>query len=153
CPQGDDWRRSGPAVLLVTEDDMSPEFLLDQGLRPLDIALVTTATDRSPLLIAPQISAFVSAGLRDAATRLGHPDAPVVENDPIAVLKWAKDSGATQIVTPYAPTGPVQRRLAQISDLLATEGITLNCVMRAHDRTSWPHATQGFFRFRAEVMG
>ena len=60
--------------------------------------------------------------------------------------------GAAQIVTPYAPVGPVATRLGTLSRLSVAHDINLVRVLRDHDRQAWPHATHGFFRFREAVM-
>ncbi len=151
-PDGDDWRRHGPGVLLVTEDDMTPEFLTDQGFLPRAVALLQTTAGRSSLRVAPAVTAFATAGLRDAAARLGRPDAPLFDTDLAALADWAADQGASQIVTPHAPTGPAQSALNRLAPLLAARGITLTRSLRDHDRLAWPHATHGFFRFREAVM-
>jgi len=151
-PEGQDWRGRGRAALLVTDDDMTPEFLLNLGLFAPDVALLSCAPGRSTLHIAPRIAAFVAEGLRDAATRLGHPEAPLFTADLPALAQWAVATGAQQLVTPYAPTGPVQTALDRLAPLLAAQGVTLTRVMRAHDRAAWPQATSGFFRFREAVM-
>lgn len=151
-PQGGDWRRGGPGVLLVTEDDMAPEFLLDQGFEPLATALLQTTAGRSPLHMSAMVTDFVSAGLQDAANRLGTPEAARFEADLPALADWAAARGAVQMVTPYAATGPVQSALARLEPLLQQRGIALIRVMRDHDCASWPHATHGFFRFRSAVM-
>jgi len=152
-PGGRDWRRGGAGVLLVTEDDMASEFLAGQGFEPRAVALLHLTDGRSSLRMSPQVAGFAAAGLRDAATRLGHPGAPQFGADLPALADWAADSGADQVVTPYAPTGPVQSALDTLEPLLAARGLTLTRVLRAHDRQSWPHATHGFFRFREAVMG
>ena len=152
-PAGDDWRGRGPGVLLVTEDDMSPEFLSEQGFAPRGVALLQTTEGRSSLRVAPGVTEFAAAGLRDAAVRLGQPDAPHHQGDLAALADWAAAQGAAQVVTPHAPTGPAQSALIRLAPLLACRGIALTRVLRDHDRTAWPHATRGFFGFRAAVMG
>jgi deoxyribodipyrimidine photo-lyase len=57
----------------------------------------------------------------------------------------------TQIITPYAPVGPVADALAQLVPVLAREGIKLITVRRAWDSTFWPHAKKGFFAFKESM--
>jgi deoxyribodipyrimidine photo-lyase len=136
----------------VTEEDLSPEFLLDQGLRPQAIAVLTDVAGRSPLAVADPVHHFTAGAIRDTLARLQAPDAPVF-SDSDAVLAFAKQHGASQIVTPYAPIGPIATRLAALARMASEEGITVARVLRDHDRAAWPHATHGFFRFREAVMG
>jgi deoxyribodipyrimidine photo-lyase len=153
-PDGDAIDPTAPAILLVTEEDLSPEFLFDQGLRPTSVAVLSDVAGRSPLAVATRVQAFTEAAVADALARLGSPEAPRHGRaDLAALLELTHRTGATQIVTPYAPTGPVASALADLERLAAPQGITLVRVLRDHDRHSWPHATHGFFRFREAVMG
>jgi deoxyribodipyrimidine photo-lyase len=141
-----------PSLLLVTEEDLFPESLLVQGLRLAALAALTDVAGRSPLAVADHVHRFTGGAIADTLVRLGDPAAPVF-TDEAAVLAFARTQGAMQIVTPYAPVGPIAGRLTALSRLAEREGITLVRVLRDHDRQSWPHATHGFFRFREAVMG
>ena len=154
APQGDRIDPTKPSLLLVTEEDLCPEFLLDQGLRAKAVAVLTAVSGRSPRAVAEPVHRFTAAAIGDAVTRLGAPDAlRFGPGDLTALLDWAEAVGVTQIVTPYAPTGPVAQALSDLSRRAVPHGITLARAMRDHDRLAWPHATHGFFRFREAVMG
>lgn len=153
-PDGDAIDPTAPALLLVTEEDLSPEVLLDQGLRPAAVAVLSDVAGRSPLAVSTRVKTFIESAISDALSRLGSPEAPRHGRaDLAALLELTHRTGATQIVTPYAPTGPVASALADLQRRAAPQGITLVRVLRDHDRHSWPHATHGFFRFREAVMG
>jgi deoxyribodipyrimidine photo-lyase len=152
APQGQRPVPSCPSLLLVTDEDLSPEFLLDQGLHFLAVAVLTDVAGRSPLSVAEPIHRFTTMAISDALNRLQAPDAPILA-DPAAVISFALHTGAAQIVTPYAPVGPIASRLADLGRMAETHGLTLARVLRDHDRHAWPHATHGFFRFREAVMG
>ena len=137
-PRDGDWRRGGPGVLLVTEDDMTPEFLCDQGFAPRAVALLQTTAGRSSLRIAPHVERFATAGLRDTASRLAHPGAPLLDTDLTALADWAASTGAHQIVTPHAPAGPAQTALGRLAPLLAQRGLTLTRALRDDDRAACP---------------
>jgi deoxyribodipyrimidine photo-lyase len=151
-PSDEAWEPTLPSLLLVTEEDLSPEFLLDQGLRPSAIAVLTDVAGRSPLAVAAHVHRFTAGAIADTLDRLQAGNAPVF-TDETALLAFAEGQGATQIVTPYAPIGPVASRLTVLSRQADARGITLRRVLRDHDRLAWPHATHGFFRFREAVMG
>ena len=154
APQGDPLDPTAPSLLLVTEEDLCPVFLLDQGLRPQAVAVLSAVAGRSPLAVAKGVHDFTSAAIEDALIRLGAPDAPRFgPADLAALVDTAEAAGVTQIATPYAPTGPVAHALADLARLAAQRGITLSRILRNHDRLAWPHATHGFFRFRETVMG
>jgi deoxyribodipyrimidine photo-lyase len=152
APTGETWKPGLPTLLLVTEEDLSPGFLLGQGLRPVATAVLTDVAGRSPLAVSDRVHRFTAGAITDALERLNAPDAPVLTEE-AGVLAFCERVGATQIVTPHAPTGPVASRLADLARQARTQGITLAAVLRDHDRQAWPHATHGFFRFREAVMG
>jgi deoxyribodipyrimidine photo-lyase len=154
APQGDSLDLTAPSLLLVTEEDLSPESLLDQGLHPKAVAVLSCVAGRSPLAVADGVQRFTAAATGDALTRLGAPEAPRFgAGDLTALLDLAEAEGVAQIVTPYAPTGPVASALADLARLAEGRGITLARILRDHDRQAWPHATHGFFRFREAMMG
>ena len=152
APRGDAWDPTLPSLLLVTDEDLSPEFLLTTGLRPSAVAVLTDVAGRSPRAVAEPVHRFTQGAIVDALARLQAPEAPVL-TDTAAVLDLARREGVAQIVTPYAPTGPIAGRLAELDRLARPEGIVLARILRDHDRRAWPHATHGFFRFREAVMG
>jgi deoxyribodipyrimidine photo-lyase len=102
------------------------------------------------LAVAPAVTAFAAAALEDAAARC-LPAAGLATGDIGPVVRWAAKSGVQQIVTPFAPVGPVAAALDELARALAPHGIALVRVLRDHDRDLWPHATHSFFRFREAV--
>ena len=142
-----------PAALLLHDDDLGPAFLFDRGLAPVATTCLVTTRDRSPLHVAPHLDAFVTGAMEDVMTRwagrLGE-IAPPCE-DIAGLAAWARDSGARQIVTPYAPVGPNAAALRALEAALAPDGITLVRLRRDYDSAAWPHATAGFFRFKDKI--
>lgn len=153
-PLGDHFDPTLRSLLLVTEEDLFPEFLLGQGFRPRSVAVLSDVAGRSPLAVAPQVVSFTLGAIQDALTRLGTPDAPqFTRQDLDALLRHAERDNIRQIVTPYAPTGPIASALDQLTRLASARDIAVRQTLRDHDRRAWPHATHGFFRFREAVMG
>ena len=68
--------------------------------------------------------------------------------DPEGVLSAARAAGATCVVAPEAPVGPVSDALAGLAKPLAAAGVMLVRVRRPWDDLLWPLATKGFFSFR-----
>jgi deoxyribodipyrimidine photo-lyase len=154
APRGDAFDPGLPGLLLVTEDDLSPEILLHQGLAARAVAVLTDVPGRSPLAVADQVHRFTGAAIGDALSRLQAGDAPRFGSQDLrALVDLADREGLRQIVTPYAPTGPVATALSDLARLAGARGITLARILRDHDRQAWPHAAHGFFRFREAVMG
>jgi deoxyribodipyrimidine photo-lyase len=151
-PQGDRWDPAAPSGLLVTEEDLSPGFLLAAGLRPAAVAVLSDVAGRSPLAVAPAVHAFTAGALADAAARLA-PSCGAAETLPgwQALPDWAADRGLAQLVTPWAPVGPVAGRLHAAAPALAARGIRLVRVLRGFDARAWPHAARGFFQFREAI--
>jgi deoxyribodipyrimidine photo-lyase len=152
APRGETWDPTLPSLLLVTEEDLSPEGLLQDGLRPQAIAGLCDPAGRSPLPVSDAVHRFTRGALADALGRLSAAEAPVLA-DEAQVLDQALTLGLRQIVTPHAPTGPIATRLAALERSARSQGIALVRVLRDHDRQAWPLATHGFFRFREGVMG
>jgi deoxyribodipyrimidine photo-lyase len=153
APAGDKLDLSAPTLLLVTEEDLCPEVLIDQGLRPCAVAVLTDVAGRSPLAVSDAVLRFTTGAITDALARLGAQDAPRFgRQDLSALVDFAGRERVTQIATPYAARGPVASALGELSRLARPQAIRLARVLRDHDRKAWPHATHGFFRFREAVM-
>lgn len=157
CPQGGQWDRRLPTALLLHEDDLSPDWLLAEGLRPVSTAFLMTPETRSPFGVSPRIGAFLSSAMRDCAARLsgrlGSIHGPVNgARAQDAIVAWARQSEARQIVTPFAPIGPMSEQLDSLTKRLAAENIMLVRAMRSFDAEYWPFATQGYFKFRDAVF-
>jgi deoxyribodipyrimidine photo-lyase len=71
--------------------------------------------------------------------------------DAASLIGQAREAGAEQIITSYAPVGPVADTLARMAPSLASEGIPLVQIRRAWDERFWPHATKGFFPFKESI--
>ena len=127
--------------LLITEEDLSPAWLLRQ-MRPQATALLQVTDYRSPLAVSPRVEAFVSGALEDCATRFATHLGTVETVTPDTLAAWAKSQGLDQIVTSFIPTGPTRDAL---------HGAPLVEVLRPYDAAAWPHATHGFFRFKENI--
>ncbi len=143
--------RRAPSVLLLHEDDLSPHVVPARGVRLVGTALMAAPEGRSPLAVSPAVCIFVRQAVEAAAAlqadRLG-PIRPLAQPDTVeALLSWAEAQGASQIVTPYAPVGPMATRLAEVERACHARGLTLVRCLRDEDRALWPLATHGFFRF------
>jgi len=149
------WERGQDTALLLTEDDLSPGFLFAQGLTPSHTATLLTHGDRSPLVISPNVATFTQKAAADTLDRFKDKTGPTAAFEGAQsipdVVAWAQTTGATQIVTPYAPTGPAQEALDQLEYRLKPHNISLVRVLRDYDRAAWPYATHGFFKFKEKI--
>lgn len=154
APVGDTPRPGLKTAILLTEEDLSPGFLLDAlDGPPVAHAALVSVTGRSPHPVAPRVLDFTRAAITDArdrwSDRMGA--AGPLTDDPTDILTWAKAQGIEQLVTPYAPVGPAATALSRLDRALAAEGITLVRLLRPYDASAWPHATHGFFRFKEAI--
>ena len=142
---------SQPSLLLVTHEDMHPESLFVGNDA---IGAVLIAADAG-FLWGDASRRFTQAAAGDVASRAGAHfgcTAAVSERlDMGALMAAAQATGLRQIVSPYAPVGPVADTLANLGPLLAGEGITLVRARREWDGRFWPYAKKGFFAFRERL--
>jgi len=150
---------TGRVALLLHDDDLHAESLDLRGAGA-DVVAVANPRVTSRPGCAPLVAGFVAAALADGRDRAGahyaaqHHGAGVSALDGLtasAILPWLSTHDVTQLVTPYAPVGPVRDALDGLERDLAPEGITLSRVLRPWDAHAWPHATRGFFPFRERI--
>ena len=140
-----------PTVLLITEEDCRPEDFDPSSLNLVGCATLSASHLRSPLPISPRVEAFERGALKDAASRGGHAAHELRAGVPSDLTRWAARLGATQIATPYIPTGPLRDWLRDAVPELETAGIDLAEWRRAWDSAIWPHATAGFFKVKKKI--
>ena len=164
----------GRAALLLHEDDLNPETLSSAmdatGAQVVAVAAPTDGELRSTLSApseasvsakagalptSPLVASFTADALADGLDRAGaHFSAETHTVDGLyasEILQWLRARDVTELVTPYAPVGPVRDRLDRLSIDLAAEGITLTRMLRSWDSHAWPHASRGFFSFRERI--
>jgi deoxyribodipyrimidine photo-lyase len=141
-PTGDTPDPSRRTGLILTEEDLAPDFLLDR-IRPEATLVLLSPEGRSPLAVAPQVIAFTQDAARDAVARHADRLGPVTwAETPEHATRWA--ASFDQIVTPYAPTGPAREALDALP-------VPVQHVLRPFDAMCWPHATAGFFKFKDRI--
>lgn len=133
-----------PALVLITPEDCSLETVLPT----LDVRAVVVP--RSLARGLADRTALDDAAMRAAA----HWGCAVRAPDSLApadLAALAAAQGCTQIVTGFAPAGPVGTALAALRPALAAQGIALAEHQRAWDRLCWPHCGKGFFNLKARI--
>jgi deoxyribodipyrimidine photo-lyase len=150
-PEPQEFDAARPSFLLVTHDDMNPETLIPNSAE-LRGALVAAPND---LLWGDTSARFVQQAASDTAARVkAHYRctthvAPML--DAATLIKAAEAEMATQIVTPYAPVGPIADALRSAAPALEQAGVTVSQVRRSWDETFWPHTKKGFFPFKEQI--
>lgn len=144
-------QRGVPTALLVTEEDCQPE---DFDLADLDIRICATLAGsplRSSRPVGEAVVALERAALADAAGRLERPVHALHASSRPDLVDWARGAGASQIVTPYIPEGPLLDWLRPQLPRLEAGGIAFCEVRRDWDAAIWPHATAGFFKVKKRI--
>ncbi|WP_448584999.1 FAD-binding domain-containing protein [Thermaurantiacus sp.] len=137
-----------PTGLFLHTEDLAPESI------PWGVTLrAAAAPDRIGGAPAAPKRWLAERALDDAAARvaahfgLACERLPEEELEP-AMVGFARRHRLRQIVTAFAPVGPVADRLRAVATRLAQEGVTLVTVRRRWDELAFPAATRGFFAFR-----
>ncbi|WP_295498307.1 FAD-binding domain-containing protein [Sphingorhabdus sp. EL138] len=139
------------SFLLVTPEDLHPESVFGAPAKINGAGILF----EPETLCGDNARSFVAEAVRDAAARVDNcfncPTKLLNNLDVASLIVQAREAGAEQVITAYAPVGPVANALARIAPLLASEGIPLVQVRRAWDERFWPHATKGFFPFKERI--
>ncbi len=148
-----------PSLLVLHEDDLHGDLTeLPSAATTSGVCALRASHRRSARDVSPAVSAFSDALAAQAVTRvaveLDAPDLgvlPAGAGELQAVRAAALSCGATRIVTPFAPVGPVREtldeiRAAAVVPLYAEFG-------RRYDAVAWPAATRGFFALRTRIAG
>ena len=151
APKGDPLPSEGRIGLLMTEDDLSPGWLLRQ-VPVVATAAMNGARYRSPLEVAPMVQDFTEALMQDALSRHADQLGPVARVlDTKDVLQWAEKERLSAVVAPWVPVGWTRDALSGLRAGLEQNGITFHHALRPYDAEAWPHATAGFFKFKEKI--
>lgn len=127
-----------PTLVLITPEDCALETVLP----PLDVRSVVVAGTMAR-------NAWDQTALSDAASRAAaHWQCPVVAGD---ITTLAAQHGCEQVVTGFAPVGPVATALEDMAKALAARDIVLAEHQRHWDRLCWPHCSKGFFNLKSRI--
>ena len=149
----DDVPKGARAILLLTEEDLSPESwpLSDVDVRGVAIF----ASDGDGPNGSPAVRAFKAGALTDARNRVTVKWCKPVISVASAgeLLAFAANQGAVISVTSKVPVGFVRPEIDAWTKSCATAGIPLLNVTRRWDSLFWPHATAGFFKLKERIPG
>lgn len=149
-PKGDRLPSGGDVGLLLTEDDLSPGWLLSQ-VKPTATALFQATAGRSHLHVSTAVKAFTEEALQNSAARYRDQCGPVSRVTDVAA--WARDQNVTSIVTSFVPVGPTRDALDHQRVALDALGVKIHHILRPFDAAAWPFATKGFFPFKERIPG
>ena len=141
------------AVLLVTEEDLSPESWLLAGVDVFGVAILDPGPGQGAANYAPLVQAFKAGARADASARAaGHWGQPVVSIANAAhLITFAQQCGASAIVTTIVPVGYVHSEICDWVPACAASGVPLLEISRRWDSLLWPTAKAGFFQLKARI--
>ena len=129
----------------------SPDDFGLQSLNLVGCATLAASHLRSPRPVAPLVEEFEQGALSDTASRIGLDVTVLRAGVPTDLARWVSRAGATQIATPYIPTGPLQDWMLETKPALEEAGIDLVEWRRDWDSAIWPQATAGFFKVKKQI--
>jgi deoxyribodipyrimidine photo-lyase len=152
-------------VLLVTEEDLSPESWCVPTADVSGVILIDTADATAG--ISRNVTTFKREALESTKERLeasgyssvtllsvsmGRIETMVTQCENVIRLLQAQHVGGTSTVSMMgAPVGPTQQIMDPLLSLLKQEGVAVRRLRRDWDDALWPHATHGFFRFKEQI--
>jgi hypothetical protein len=152
-------------VLLVTEEDLSPESWCVPTADVSGVILIDTAGATAG--ISRNVTTFKREALESTKERLvasgyssvtllsvsvGTMETMGTQRENLSRLLQAQHVGGTSTVSMMgAPVGPTQQIMDSLLSLLKEEGVAVRRLRRDWDEAFWPHATHGFFRFKEQI--
>ena len=140
-----------PTVLLITEEDCRPEDFGLSSLNLIGCAKLSASHLRSPLTVAPIVENFEQGALADTASRINLEITKLRAEAPNELALWASRACATQIVTPFIPTGPLRDWIIEATPSLNEAEIEFVELRRNWDDAIWRYATAGFFKVKKQI--
>ncbi|MFM9154346.1 MAG: hypothetical protein ACKOPC_12245, partial [Methylocystis sp.] len=141
-----------PSILLIHHDDLDPEVNI---FKIHNIVQVIIVRDRN-LLFGEKAYRFVSGAIDDLKERIvdRYKNSVIFVDklDEQNLLDAIRITGAKQIITSYAPVGPIATKLTSIKYSLAEYRIDLVQLQRNWDGRFWPYAQKSYFKFKEKVL-
>jgi hypothetical protein len=142
-----------PIVLLVNEDDLTPErwpLAFDQVK-----GVVLFPPDQSYPGLAQTVVDFRRHAISDAAMRaeraFGCPVILLTQPLPNEAIALCRTVAAEKLVTAQVPVGPARETYATFVAGLTGSGIAAMEVRRDWDSAFWPYARAGFFKLKERI--
>lgn len=150
-------------VLLVGEDDLSPETLPFGKSKVAKVVILRDSGNAKGhgLPYMASVSNFKTAGLTDASERASrHFWCPVVDVDiadanaaahVIAGLTLSGTTSPRAVMMAETPVGPAKDRQAPLLSELQNLDLAVTKLRRDWDEHFWPHASRGFFNLKEKI--
>lgn len=150
-PAADTIARDAKILLLLTQEDLSPESWPLDGLDVAGVALFRPADAGSNQ--APFVQAFKTAAIKDAGERaVSHWNVPAREIETAEDLAaFARERAADCAVTTIVPVGLLKPQVNTLAQSSAALGVPVKQIVRRWDSLFWPHARTGFFKLKERI--
>jgi hypothetical protein len=140
-------------VLLVNEDDLSPErWPVDPGQVK---GVVLLPVDGSYPHVSGMVRAFRAGAIADAAVRAERiftcPVVSLAEPMPGPAVALCRAQSVDKLVTAQVPVGPSRQTFETFVAGLEGSGVAAVEVRRDWDSAFWPYARAGFFKVKERI--
>ena len=142
------------AVLLVTEEDCSPETSLET--KDLEVKILPLYLEKKyPRWIEPNNSVrfFSNTAVQNTCQRLGQLGVEKIDKTQWtdAILEASDRLGTKNIIIPKVPVGAVKSKLRKVKKNLAEHDIYINEHYKDYDMYTWQYASKGFFKLKKQI--
>ena len=142
------------AVLLVTEEDCSPETSLET--KDLEVEILPLYLEKKyPQWIEPNNSVrfFSNTAVQNTCQRLGQLGVEKIDKTKWTdtILEASDRLGTKNIIIPKVPVGAVKSKLRKVKKNLAEHDIYINEHYKNYDMYTWQHASKGFFKLKKQI--
>ena len=142
------------AVLLVTEEDCSPETSLET--KDLEVEILPLYLEKKyPRWIQPNnsIRFFSNTAVQNACQRLGQLGVEKIDKTKWTdtILEASDRLGTKNIIIPKVPVGAVKSKLRKVKKNLAEHDIYIYEHYKNYDMYTWQHASKGFFKLKKQI--
>jgi len=142
------------AVLLVTEEDCSPETSLET--KDLEVEILPLYLEKKyPRWIEPNNSVrfFSNTAVQNTCQRLGQLGVEKIDKTKWTdtILEASDRLGTKNIIIPKVPVGAVKSKLRKVKKNLAEHDIYINEHYKNYDMYTWQHTSKGFFKLKKQI--
>ncbi len=142
------------AVLLVTEEDCSPETSLET--KDLEVEILPLYLEKKyPRWIEPNNSVrfFSNTAVQNTCQRLGQLGVEKINKTKWTdtILEASDRLGTKNIIIPKVPVGAVKSKLRKVKKNLAEHDIYINEHYKNYDMYTWQHTSKGFFKLKKQI--
>jgi hypothetical protein len=142
-----------PVVLLVNEDDLTPECWPVSSEQVKGVVLLPA--DESYPDLSERVRGFRSRAIADAAGRAERffscPVVTLATAQPTQAVALCRAHSIEKLVTAHVTVGPARNTYDALVAGLTGSGIAAIEVRREWDSAFWPHARAGFFKVKERI--